>query len=85
MLDFLFALGQFICFIGLLYGLVLAIVNYRYAGPDECRYDPVVGHDWDRELPEDKLQLIIVPEIRGAININRRTRAQLLQDPLQEH
>jgi hypothetical protein len=29
--DFLFALGQFLCVIGLLYGLVLSIVHGKYA------------------------------------------------------
>ena len=62
MLDFLFALAQFICVIGLLYGLVLTIVNWKYAGPMECRFDPAIGHDWCRDVPDERLELTIAPE-----------------------
>ena len=78
MLDFLFALGQFICVIGLLYGLVLTIVTWKYAGSTECRYDPVIGHDWCRDVPDDRLQLIVVPEQTLTIKLS-----PVYQDPRQ--
>ena len=61
MLDFLFALGQFLCVIGLLYGMILSIVNWEYSYPTERRYDPVTGHDWSRGTADPKLQISIVP------------------------
>jgi hypothetical protein len=63
MLDFLFALGQFICFIGLLYGLMLSVVNDKYSGAVRFRYDPVTGDDCDRDrdVSQHELRLMIVP------------------------
>lgn len=71
MLDFLVAVGQFLCFIGLLYGLILTLANWKYAGSTECRYDPIIGHDWGREAPDETLQLIIVPE-QFVTTVNQR-------------
>ena len=61
MLDFLFAIGQFLCVIGLLYGMVLSIANWEYSHPIERRYDPVTGHEWSRETADPEFQLSIVP------------------------
>ena len=60
MLDFLFAVGQFLCVIGLLYGMVLSIVNWKYSNPIEGRYDPVTSQ-WSDETADATLQLSIVP------------------------
>ena len=62
MVDLVFAIGQFLCVIGLLYGLILTLVNWKYAGPIECRTDPVIGDDWFQDPLDANLQLIIVPE-----------------------
>lgn len=51
MVDFLFALGQVLCILGLLYGAYLSI-TYRQEDPDEnastahIRFDPVTTHVW---------------------------------------
>jgi len=52
MLDFLFAVGQLICALGLLYGLILTLANSNHAGSVERRYDPTIGHDWCRDTPD---------------------------------
>ena len=59
MLDFLSALGHL--FVGLLYGPMLSVVNYKYSGSVRCRYDPMTGHDWNRDVPQHALRLMIVP------------------------
>ena len=46
MVDFLFAVGQFVCFIGLLYGLILTIVHGDCVDTLQPHYDPIAGHDW---------------------------------------
>jgi hypothetical protein len=46
MLDFLFALGQFLSVLGLLYGLILVIAHGRGVDAIHPHYDPVIGHDW---------------------------------------
>ena len=46
MLDFLFALGQFLSVLGLLYGLILVIAHSRYVDAMRPHYDSVIGHDW---------------------------------------
>jgi hypothetical protein len=46
MIDFLFAAGQFLCFGGLLYGLVLTIVHRDCTDSLGAPYDPLLGHDW---------------------------------------
>ena len=61
MLDFLFTVGQFLCVIGLLYGMILSIVNWEYSDPIERRYDPVTGHEGSRETADARLELSIVP------------------------
>ena len=60
-LDFLFAIGQILCVIGLLYGMILSIANWKYSHPIEPRYDPVTGHEWSPETDDPEFQLSIVP------------------------
>jgi len=43
MIDFLFAAGQFLCFAGLLYGLVLTIVHRDCTDSLRRAHDPVTG------------------------------------------
>ena len=62
MVDLVFAVGQILCVVGLLYGLILTIGNWKYAGPIECRSDSVIGDKWCQDPPDAHLQLIIVPE-----------------------
>lgn len=48
MIDFLFALGQFICVIGLIYGALLAAgrIDWLEDLPaDSFKCDPLTGHD----------------------------------------
>lgn len=61
MLDFLFTVGQFLCVIGLLYGMILSIVNWEYSDPIELRYDPGTANEWSRETADARLELSIVP------------------------
>ena len=59
MADFLFALGQVLCILGLLYGAYLSI-TYRQddaaakAPPASSRFDPVTTHFW--ELPAESFE-----------------------------
>ena len=46
MLDFLFALGQFFCVLGLIYGLILVIAHGDCVDEMRPHYDPITGHDW---------------------------------------
>jgi hypothetical protein len=46
MLDFLFAVGQFLCLLGLLYGLILTVVHRDCVDSLRRHYDPIIGHDW---------------------------------------
>ena len=46
MVDFLFAVGQFLCVLGLLYGLILTIAHCDCADTLRAHYDPIAGHDW---------------------------------------
>ena len=63
MLDFLFALGQFLCLIGLFYGLVLTIAHGDCVDTMRAQYDPIVGHEW-----------LIVPPVRAQQALARRLR-----------
>ena len=44
MIDFLFAVGQFLCFAGLLYGLDLTIVHRDCTDSLRPAHDPVARH-----------------------------------------
>jgi hypothetical protein len=46
MVDILFAVGQFLCVVGLLYGLVLTVAHRDCVDDLRAHYDPVAGHDW---------------------------------------
>ena len=46
MLDFLFALGQFVCVLGLIYGFILMIAHANCVDSMRAHYDPIAGHDW---------------------------------------
>ena len=45
MLDFLFAAGQFVCSIGLLYGLILTIAHRDCVDTLPPHWDPIAGHE----------------------------------------
>jgi len=45
MLDFLFATGQFVCCIGLLYGLILTIAHRDCVDTLPPHWDPIAGHE----------------------------------------
>lgn len=65
MADFLFALAQAFCILGLLYGAYLSI-TYRQEDPQqkrssgEIRFDPVTTHTWSlpAETLEDRLRRV---------------------------
>jgi hypothetical protein len=88
MVDLLFAFGQFLCVIGLLYGLILTIANWKYAGPVECRDDAVIGHEWCQAPPDEKLQFIVVPQQSVTMiklnPIDSETETQPLLSPIPE-
>ena len=46
MVGFLFAVGQFLCVLGLLYGLILTIAHRDCVDTLRAHYDPIAGHDW---------------------------------------
>jgi hypothetical protein len=46
MLDLLFALGQFLSVIALLYGLILTVAHHDCIDEMRSSYDPITGHDW---------------------------------------
>jgi hypothetical protein len=52
-LDFLVALAQFACFIGLLYGAFLCLAHHDCVDDLRAHYDPVTGHDWLRPTPDE--------------------------------
>ena len=51
MLDFLFAVGQLLCVVGLLYGCVMSIVHRDCVDSLRAHYDPIIGHDWLKIVP----------------------------------
>ncbi len=51
MLDFLFALIQFLCLLGLLYGALLCLVHRDCVDSLRSPYDPLIGHDWIDKPP----------------------------------
>ena len=60
MIDFLFALGQVICILGLLYGAYLAITcvdNERQFSATRVRFDPMTTHARESpgRSPEERL------------------------------
>lgn len=46
MLDLLFAAGQLLCILGLLYGLFLVLAHGDCVDELRQHYDPITGHDW---------------------------------------
>jgi hypothetical protein len=46
MLDFVFAVGQLLCILGLLYGLFLVLAHSDCVDAMRQHYDPITGHDW---------------------------------------
>jgi hypothetical protein len=46
MVDLLFALGQFLSVIALLYGLILTVAHRDCVDEMRSSYDPITGHDW---------------------------------------
>lgn len=54
MLDFVVALAQFACFIGLGYGAFLCLAHHDCVDDLRARYDPITGHDWLALKPEDQ-------------------------------
>ena len=59
MLDFVVALVQFLCFIGLLYGAFLCLVHRDCVDTLRSKYDPITSHDW-----VEKPAFIIVEALR---------------------
>jgi hypothetical protein len=61
MLDFLFAVGQFLCLVGLLSGLVLALRNKNYADSSTARRDTATARP-DDSGRRGTVQLAVLPE-----------------------
>ena len=51
MVDFLFAVGQLLCVVALLYGCVMSIVHRDCVDSLRAHYDPIIGHDWLKIVP----------------------------------
>jgi hypothetical protein len=61
-LDFLFAVGQFLCLVGLLCGYFLALLSGRYAGSSASRADSARENAKDGERPLATVQLAVLPQ-----------------------
>ncbi len=61
MLDFLVALAQFACFLGLGYGAFLCLAHHDCVDNLRAHYDPISGHDWLAVESETNLRIAIVP------------------------
>ena len=61
MLDFLVALAQLACFLGLGYGAFLCLAHHDYVDDLRAHYDPISGHDWLALKHETELRVSIVP------------------------
>jgi hypothetical protein len=62
MLDFLFAVGQFLCLVGLLCGFVLALRNDRYIDSSTSRPDTAASSADDSRRRQGIVQLAVLPE-----------------------
>ena len=62
MLDFLFAVGQFLCLVGLVSGLVLALRNNHYADTSTSRPDTATASANDRGRVRGIVQLAVLPK-----------------------
>ena len=63
MLDFLVAVAQFFCFVGLLYGAFLSLAHADCVDEMRPYYDPIAGHDWlSLKADHGELQIRVVPE-----------------------
>jgi hypothetical protein len=62
MLDFLFAVGQFLCLVGLLSGLVLALRNNRYVDSTKSRRNTARASAEDSGPLRGIVQLAVLPE-----------------------
>ena len=61
MLDFLVALAQFACLIGLGYGAFLCFAHHDCVDDLRAHYDPISRHDWLALKPDEReLQLRVV-------------------------
>jgi hypothetical protein len=61
-LDFLLAVGQFLCLVSLLCGLLLALLSGRYAGSSASQPDSARENADDRGRPQATVQLAVLPE-----------------------
>jgi hypothetical protein len=62
MLDFLFAVGQVLCLVGLLCGFVFALRNNRDADTSTSPPDTATGSAEERGRPQGIVQLAVLPE-----------------------
>ena len=46
MVDFLVAVAQLLCVLGLIYGGLLVLMHADCVDEMRSRYDPIAGHDW---------------------------------------
>ena len=61
MLDFLVAVAQFVCFLGLLYGAFLWLAHGDSVDRLRSYYDPISGHDWlEQNRYAEKLEIRVV-------------------------
>lgn len=63
MLDFIVALAQFACFLGLVYGAFLCLAHHDCVDELRAHYDPIAGHDWMGLKPESRELRISVVEL----------------------
>ena len=67
MLDFLLALLQFSCVLGLLYWVILVTAHGDCVDAMRPYYDPIAGHDWLRVAGDELAS-------RASLAIERQTR-----------
>ena len=76
MLDFLVALGQFVCFLGLLYGAFLCLAHPERTDTLSTKYDPLSGHEWGDKPPAARS---IRSGKRAAMSVPWRERSVVLE------
>lgn len=64
MLDFLIALGQFACLLGLGYGAFLCFTHHDRVEHLVAHDEPIAIHDWLVLKHETRLRVVIIPMTR---------------------
>lgn len=64
MIDFFFALGQLLACVGLLYGMIVSIANWRESDAQQRNFDPIIA--CELPLSSTLSRSAIAPPVRAA-------------------